>query len=232
MAKEAKDRVGKTAEILCERCKVVTKHTIQGAYDTHWSDEESDVSGGAENDLLSCNGCDSVTYRCRSWFSEEDGWNVTLMPPRGGPATREPKDFDELPYGSPIESVYRQTITAYNSQLPTLTGAGVRLLIEGICKERGIKNGEVVKPTTKKKQRKNNLEGRINGMYEAGLISKNQADTLHEIRFLGNDAAHELDQPARDVQNTAINIVEHILDQVYEQPEQTKALKSRKRPKP
>jgi hypothetical protein len=205
---------------------------VRGAYDVIWSDDESDVSGGSENDLLSCNGCDSVTYRCKSWFSEEEGYSITLMPPRGGPATREPRNFDELPYGSPIESVYRQTITAYNDQLPTLTGAGVRLLIEGVCKDRGIKNGEVVDLKTGSKKRTNNLEGKINGMYEQGLISKNQADTLHEIRFLGNDAAHELDQPAREVQDTALNIVEHILDQVYEQPEQTKALKSRKRPKP
>ena len=46
-----------------------------------------------------------------------------------------------------------------------------------------------------KKQK--NLEGKINGMAERGLITTNQAATLHQIRFFGNDAAHELDERPR-----------------------------------
>jgi hypothetical protein len=46
-----------------------------------------------------------------------------------------------------------------------------------------------------KKQK--NLKGKINGRAERGLITTNQAATLHQIRFLGNDAAHELDERPR-----------------------------------
>jgi hypothetical protein len=64
-----------------------------------------------------------------------------------------------------------------------------------------------------------------------GFISSKQAETLHEIRFLGNDAAHELYQPSGQTVETAIDIVEHLLAQVYDQPAKGKALAARKRPK-
>ena len=70
-------------------------------------------------------------------------------------------------------------------------------MIEGVCNDRGIKDGNVTDANGVTK-RKNNLEGRINGLAEKGLISTQQAETLHQIRFLGNDAAHELDQPMRE----------------------------------
>jgi hypothetical protein len=225
MAKD-KERIGRVDDVECLRCRVSTKHTILATHVTRWSDDESDVSGGAHHDLMACNGCGSVTYRETSWFSEEPGNAITLLPSRGG---RLPRQYENLPYGSPLEAVYRQTITAYNQQLSTLAGAGVRLLIEGICKDQGIAGGNVTDKhgvTT----RKNNLEGKINGMAEQGRIGTKQAEILHEIRFLGNDAAHELDQPSRSVLTSALDIAEHILAQVYQHPENAKTLAERKRP--
>lgn len=226
---KTKDRIGKHEEILCGHCKQLTNHTVRGSYDTSWSEDE--IWGNAEHDLMSCDGCNSVTYRCKSWFSEDmDGPSITLLPHRGTEDTRKPKEFDNLPYGSSLEAVYRQTISAFNEKLSTLTGAGVRLIIEGVCKDQGIKKGPVTDQNGNIRKQKN-LEGKINGMVELGLISKKQAETLHEIRFLGNDAAHELDLPTKAIQSTAIDIVEHILAQVYEMPVQTQTLKKRKKPK-
>ncbi|MEX0712559.1 MAG: DUF4145 domain-containing protein, partial [Pirellulales bacterium] len=71
---------------------------------------------------------------------------------------------------------------------------------------------------------------RINGLAEKGSISSQQAATLHQIRFLGNDAAHELYQPSARNVSMALDIVEHLLEQVYEQPAKAKALAARKRP--
>lgn len=237
MTKE--NRLGKVIEVLCAHCQRNTKHTINGTCETFFSDEERDVSAGGTHDLLMCNGCGQVTYRAETWFSEEDGTSIVLYPPRGNQTReRSPKDFN-LNFGSSLESVYRQTIAAFNSDLTTLAGAGVRLLIEGICKEQGVIEGPIFDkntgaPILSKKTGapviNDNLEGKINGMAEKHLISAIQAKHLHEIRFLGNDAAHELDQPSGKVVSLAIDIVEHILDQIYEQPGKAKALQARTRP--
>src|SRR5438552_2940400 len=70
--------------------------------------------------------------------------SVTFLPPRGSQeAVRAPKSFEEFTYGGPLDSVYRQTLSAFNQKLLTLAGAGVRLLIEGVCNDRGIKDGIV-----------------------------------------------------------------------------------------
>jgi hypothetical protein len=225
------ERIGKVIEVLCAVCKVKTKHTVKGSCKTHFTDDENDISAGGTHDLLTCNGCGHVTYREDFWFSEEPGERrVTLYPPRGDQAfARVPREFHHLPWGGPLESVYRQTVSAFANQLMTLAGAGVRLLIEGVCKDRGVVDGEVIDKNGLRKRR-DSLEGKINGLVEHGFIGRKQADTLHEIRFLGNDAAHELDQPSQKVVAVAIDIVEHILDQVYDQPEKAKALAARKRP--
>ncbi len=66
-------------------------------------------------------------------------------------------------------------------------------------------------------------------MLAKGFISKNQAKVLHQLRRLGNDAAHALDQPPLKLINECIDAVDHLLVQVYDQPELLKKLMSRKK---
>jgi hypothetical protein len=73
--------------------------------------------------------------------------------------------------------------------------------------------------------RKNNLQGRIAGLQEKGLLTESSAKTLHEHRFLGNSAVHELTRTSEDELRLALEIVEHILEQLYELPEKAQKLK-------
>ena len=127
MAKET--RKGKVETIFCTECLRQTKHTLLETYDTHWSDEEADMMAGATHDFLKCNGCESATLRITSWHSEAPGErSVTFFPPRGTQETvRAPKSFEEITYGGRLDSVYRQTLSAFNQKLLTLAGGGVRL---------------------------------------------------------------------------------------------------------
>jgi len=235
---ELPGRIGKQEDVECADCGRLTIHTVVAAYKTYWQIDENDISGGATHEFLRCNGCAQGTYRIESWFSEEPGENsVTLYPPRGG-YRRKPRTWRELPYDNSLLQVYDQTITAFNAGLFTLAGAGVRLLIEGVCIDQNVADGPKLdaagKAVSDKKGnpvRPNNLEGKINGLSEQGVISAKQAEHLHQIRFLGNDAAHQLDIPTAKLVGQAIDIVEHLIDQVYEQPAKAKSLAARKRPK-
>jgi hypothetical protein len=210
-------------------------------FEAYWEDKENDVSGGSTYDLMECNGCQRGTLREESWFSEAPGENsVTYWPPRRSePRLREPRNFEQLDYGGPVDAVYRQTITAFNNGLSTLAGAGIRLLIEGICLDQKILKGKVYTDqgklvrhkVTKKVILRDNLEGKINGLLMKGLISKTQGKVLHQLRKLGNDAAHALDQPSLKLIEECIEAIEHLLIQVYDQPELLKKLLMRKKPK-
>jgi hypothetical protein len=229
-------RIGKNEDVECAECGRPTMHTVLAAYKTYWS--SGDFSGGATHEFLRCNGCAEGTYRIESWFSEEPGEeSITFFPPRGG-HTRKPRKWYEVPYDNNLPQVYDQAITACNAGLFTLAGAGVRLLIEGVCIDQKVTDGPKLdvagKPVIDRKGklvRSKNLEGKINGLSEQGFISTKQAEHLQQIRFLGNDAAHQLDIPTAKVVAHAIDIVEHLLDQVYEQPAKAKTLAARHRPK-
>lgn len=235
-----KERVGQIEEIPCVRCGW-TRHTIRGTFNAYWEDKDSDISAGSTYDLMECNGCQRGTLRDMCWCSEAPGEpSVTYWPPRRNePPLREPRNFKQLDYGSPVDAVYRQTITAFNNGLSTLAGAGIRLLIEGICLDQKILKGRIYtdqgrlvrNKSTRKIILRDNLEGKINGLLMKGLISKNQAKVLHQLRKLGNDAAHALDQPPLKLIEECIDAVEHLLVQVYDQPELLEKLLVRKKPK-
>jgi hypothetical protein len=226
-------------EIECVRCGL-TRHTIRGSFKAFWEKKDYNVSAGATYDLMECNGCQRGTLRETSWFSEDPGeYSVTYWPPRKDRSPlRKPRNFKRLGYGGTVDSVYRQTITAFNNGLSTLAGAGIRLLIEGVCIKQKILKGRVYtdqgklvrKRDTGKIILKKNLEGKINGLLMKGFISKNQAKVLHQLRKLGNDATHALDQPPLKLIEECIDTIEHLLMQIYDQPELLKKLMGRKKP--
>lgn len=233
---ELPGQIGKSEDVECAKCKQLTMHTVLSSYKTSWIHEEDDIAGGATHDFLRCNGCGEGTYRVISWFSEEPGTCTELHPPRGR-YHREPKDWRVVSFEGNLPRVYIQTIKAFNANLYTLAGAGVRLLIEGACIGQKVvdgpkfdDDGNPIFSKAGKEVRSDRLDGKINGLVEKKYISFKQASYLHEIRFLGNDAAHQLDIPTAEVLGHAIDIVEHLIDQVYEQPDKARRVAARKRP--
>lgn len=196
--------VGKQKDVLCAECSRQTTHTILAAYDVNYNSD--DFASTSRHLFLRCNGCGEGTYSVTYSSIEDPDPTTTLHPPRGGDA-RKPRDWREVPWSGPLRNVYKQTINALDIGAFTLAGAGVRLLIEGVCIDQKVIDGPKLdsatgKPATDKAGkplRRNNLEGKINGLNEKDFITKQQALWLHELRFMGNDAAHQLDVPAVDV---------------------------------
>ena len=48
-----------------------------------------------------------------------------------------------------------------------------------------------------------------------GIISKDEAGKLHAIRFIGNDAAHDIKVPFKNQIILALKIIEHLLSSKY-----------------
>ncbi len=139
------------------------------------------------------------------------------------------KAFYEIPRN--LRRIYREVIESYNNELSTLCAAGLRTIIEGICSEKNVKDG-IIELTDKKgeikKVRRKNLQGKISGLAEKNILTKSNADILHEHRFLGNEALHELSQPSLEELKIAIEIVEHVLENIFEIPTKAKELKANK----
>ncbi|HKY54635.1 MAG TPA: DUF4145 domain-containing protein [Anaerolineales bacterium] len=74
------------------------------------------------------------------------------------------------------------------------------MLIEGICVDKGIEG--------------NNLYKRIENL--TSILPKNIVESLHKFRFIGNDATHELQIPTEAELRRAIEVIEDLLNFLYE----------------
>jgi hypothetical protein len=190
----------------CRSCQRNTKHTIIG--------KKSEVTppelyhDETKYFLLECNGCTTIAFRKE--YHDYESYYQTGPEDYEHPITVEvfPHSIkDHSPIESAfeipniVESIYKESLLAIQERAFTLAGLGLRATIEAICNDKEVKG--------------NNLQVRINAMSKSGMISKSDADRLHAIRFMGNDAAHEIKKAKEKSVLIALKIIEHILLSVY-----------------
>jgi hypothetical protein len=175
--------------------------------------------------VIKCGGCDAFSFRHRNWHSEsqdvntdDDGVTEKIYPEHGAEWIAV-KRFQSVP--RQLRELYGEIVTSFNHDCPTLCAAGLRALLEGICASKNVTKGQVPCigkggiPSTKVSDQ---LDGKIAGLHQQRILSEAHAKTLHEFRFLGNDAVHKLATPPHDELRRAIEIMEHLLEHVYEIP--------------
>jgi ribosomal protein S27E len=232
---EENKKKGHFVQATCEECERETRHKIISSYDGHFDDPiylsdlankpDFYVNYTSSHQIIQCQGCMTISFRRTTWCDEpNEGEWISLFPERSH-LTHFTKNFEQLP--DRLYDIYEQTIACYNNHHLTLAAIGLRALLEGICAECGIEEGSVTDSNgnTKKKQ---NLQGKINGLYEKGLITKGNSEILHEHRFLGNEAAHQLKPPSRDDFVLAIEIIENLIETVFEIPHKGHKLKQKR----
>lgn len=221
--------VGDIFKVLCSQCKNITNHKVissvrlSGSDDSEYFDDYV-FSWNSDYQIIQCQGCEEISFRQADTNSEEydaEGSIVTeLIFPKRGKNSWNLKAFLNIPYD--LRRLYRETIDCYNNENLTLCGAGVRGIVEGICNKNDIKDGEVEftnKNGNLVKKRFDNLQGKINGLYEKGKLTKDSAKILHEHRYLGNSSIHDLAIPTKEELGLALEIIEHVFDTIYEIPE-------------
>ena len=217
---------GNLVQVICLTCKNKNRHKVLTSVDVNGNEEweyGERYYWNSNFQIIECQGCGSISFRSEHSNSEEHDENGTivneLIYPKRTTDTWNSKDFFNIPYN--LRRIYRETIDCYNNENLTLCGAGVRALVEGLCIENGISDGEIDTPGpggTIIKKRVDSLQGKINGLHEKGKLTKENAEILHEHRFLGNTAVHELSAPSKGELSLALEIVEHVFDNLYEIP--------------
>lgn len=200
--------VGGSMMLACAgTCSGTTDHEIVASMDN----EESDgyLDWWSRYQIIQCKGCKALSFRHATGTSEdyiqiaEDEWidneRVQLYPPRKVGARGLGDDVGMLP--NTIGRLYAETRTSLLNSSPVLTGIGLRALVETVCKEKEAEG--------------QNLQERIDGLVKLGVLTKADSLVLHDIRSMGNQAAHEA-MPHPDEQLLlAIEVVEHLLKSVY-----------------
>ena len=198
-------------KFICRECSKETTHSIVAAYKERGS---QDCGGGNSvdwveiNQIIQCQGCEAVSFRVESTNSEdyehdyeshELHYNETVKFYPGRSAGLKAIDSYLLP--SNVQEIYQETIFAIEHEQNILAGIGVRALIETICKDLNAEGKD--------------LYHKINFLQEKSIVTKEGVETLHKLRVLGNDAAHEVKKHDHQLLSLAIQIIEHMLDGTY-----------------
>ncbi len=158
--------------------------------------------------VIRCRGCEKISFRYV--FSDYEG-----AYPVSDDEWEVPKTIKTYPRfiqnHKPLEGthcvpdivceIYEETLLAIQEAATTLAGLGLRGTIEAVCNERMVKGKD--------------LKTRISKLATKGWISQKDAERLHAIRFLGNDAAHDIKKPTEGQITVALRIIEHLIVTVY-----------------
>ena len=159
----------------CVKCNGKTTHHVLASIDVDGEEHEQlgkwEISWADHYQIIQCGGCESISFRHTSWFSEdvdymagETGETERLYPKRGL-ENLPTKSYYNVP--SNLRRIYSELIDCFNNDSPTLCAAGLRAIVEGICAERGVLDGPVeqmLKDGSTKIVRKKDLQGRISGL--------------------------------------------------------------------
>ena len=198
-------------QIYCNKCNHSTNHKCRlDEFSVTKLDEDQDIDEyGVEVDglrLWSCAGCDEWTieeYWALIPLGEYDmlidrKHVVSKYLPERTVFFAELKKYDQLP--PTLDLIYREVLRSYNSALVVLCAVGIRTLLEGICADQKIQG--------------RNLYEKIEGL--SSVLPKNIVNNLHSLRFLGNEAAHELIKPDQVELLLAVNLAEDLMNFLYE----------------
>lgn len=221
---EMEEGNGKEIQLSCKECQKETFHEILVSVKQSGSvGESAQLSEQFWEDyrIAQCKGCKEISF-LKEWrftaYTDIDGTlqnNQEIYPSRSAGLKRRIENLLILP--KQVRDIYQETFVALSNQQPVLVGVGIRALIESVCKERNA--GE----------KHDNLEKKINKLVEQDVLTEKGAEILHELRFLGNEAAHEVEAYDEQTLSTAMNIAENLLETVYQMPEFLERLRNRKK---
>lgn len=195
----------------CQTCHGKTAHGVLAEALVRRSEEHGDYSydSSADYQITKCLGCKSITFRMVTSNSEDYdiddrgqicyGETEVFYPPRAEGRKGIGDGVWLLPI--PIKRIYDETLQVLVSGAAVLAGVGLRALLEAVCKEKSA-NGR-------------DLYQKIDDLRAKGVLTPSGAEILHKIRTLGNAAAHEIKPHSEKQLALAMDVVEHLLMDVY-----------------
>ena len=187
--------------VSCQNCTNKTQHKVLVSADRT---EEWDIEGSSTSyQVIQCLGCKRISFRVNWGNFFHQSYREEFYP---NPEQRSSiKDTDLLPKN--VRIIYEETIKAINGDLAIISGIAIRTTLEAIIKEQNVQGVD--------------LSEKINNLTKKGKVTLNYASTLHELRRIGNEAAHSIKPYSPEEIKTAMDVIDHLLQQFYILPHHT-----------
>lgn len=191
----------------CYSCSKQTNHQILATHSYHT--DPNDYYMVFDYQIIRCMGCSNYAFR----FIETDVEELRYYPDEERELYKRhhqrekiyPKniqltdDYWDLP--KTVHDIYSETLLAIQETSYILAAIGLRTTLEAICQDKNVSG--------------NDLEQKIEQLYSDGWITERDFQHLHAIRFLGNDAAHEIAKAEKHQIQAALKIIEHLIESLY-----------------
>ena len=202
----------------CGQCAVETAHRILTRVELRDGTPDGDIQVWEDYLTIQCGGCKSVSFCRKSGSSEdyildhesgeyEEVVHQEVFPSRIAGRAELERAY-ELPAG--VYEIYRETHAALCNKQQALAGMGMRAIVEAVCKQKGATG--------------DNLQQQIESLASLKVITPEGAEILHGVRYMGNDAAHEVRRHKEVELVVAFDVVEYLLTGVYLLPARAEKL--------
>ena len=198
-------------KIHCNTCSWKTWHELKCEHNGEYVEEHDEPNQAPHIEreiqkMWACRGCDTalleVTYKIGIDAEDPDYQEINIYPKRHE-KIREKKNFYYIkPY---LKKTYEETLVAYNSGLTIICAMGLRALLEGICVEQGINDKKAW-----------GLEKKLKLLENEEHVDKDIIKGLAGLKFMGDDAAHRLKSSQKIDLLVGINVMEDLLNSLYE----------------
>ncbi|MGB3868838.1 MAG: DUF4145 domain-containing protein [Flavobacteriales bacterium] len=197
----------RTTWIGCASCNQKTSHLILFEVDDGGASDDGMWDIDAENrySVVQCEGCKTYSFLHKHFYvGSEDGREAidvtdTVQYPRRIDGRQPIPHRGFLPIQ--LQRIYIETRNALCNDMNVLAGIGIRALVEVVCKERDAPG--------------RNLQKKIDGLVQVEDLTPAGATILHNLRTMGNSAAHEVKAHTSKDLATAFEVVEHLLTGIY-----------------
>ena len=214
MAKKESETIngtqGQEKTLPCSRCDGKTYHKVLLSIDKSGEEHDGDFDfyWDTNYQIIQCQGCKTISFSKASSNSEDyESVYEDLYPSRV--EGRKGFENEVLYLPSKVRRIYSETLQALNSKSPILTGIGLRALVETVCKEMTAEGADLLK--------------KIDDLTAKSVLTPAGAKILHKIRTLGNTAAHEIKPHSEKQLGLAMDVIEHLLRDIYILPKQVAA---------
>lgn len=202
----------------CQGCGRATYHKTLAQVSGSDDNEDGSIQVWDTYRVVQCLGCHTVSF-CHDSSCSEDmdvdpktGDMVLVVTKKLYPSRvagrSELRDAYFLPHG--VYRVYQEALGALANDLRIAAGFGIRAIVEAVCADHKIVGKD--------------LQVKIDQLLAKGLITKDGAVILHGLRFMGNDAVHEMKIHTDEEMHAAFNVAENLLQNFYIIPKHAEKL--------
>lgn len=189
-----------TTKAPCRNCHQKTKHLVVAVRKTLDEEEVEDYGIVSWNDIwhfLACCGCDAVTLRLESTFSETGETTTIFYPPIV--ARRRPTWYDRLPKG--LQALLDEVHSALNADNRRLAAMGARTALDLLLADKIGDAGTFSK--------------RLDKLEAQGFVGRYNKKILVAALDAGSAAAHRGFNPSPSDLSHVMDILENVLQATY-----------------